>query len=167
MNKKQIENAISDQQPVYWHEVTLKDNRWHLAKVVEFDATKRLWRIQTSEGLRCVRPGDLFPQIVARTCTGEVFLGADGVVYRNGSASTQNFQEPLIELWHQVHKGKQPIEVQHGSTVWKRDALLVMAHACGRRLQLDKSEEYGLPNGGTYADLASKIDGQLLGRRER
>jgi len=96
-----------------------------------------------------------------------VFLGADGVVYRNGSASTQNFQEPLIELWHQIQKGKQPIEVQHGSTVWRRDALLVMAHSCGRRLRLDKPDEYGLANGGTYADLASKIDDQLRGRKKR
>jgi hypothetical protein len=73
----------------------------------------------------------------------------------------------LIELWHQVHKGKPPIEVQHGSTVWKRDVLLVMAHSCGRRLQLDKPNEYGLANGSTYADLAAKIDEQMRGRRER
>lgn len=162
MKRKEIEAAAASKQPVYWHEVTLQDNRWHQVEVVGYDAKKRRWRIQALDGIRLVGSGDLFPQIVPTK--GEVFLETDGLVYRRGRASVQDFERPLLSLWHQVQKGKQPIEVQEGSTVWKRDALLVMAQACGRGRRLDNPESLGLPTGSTYAQLATKIQGRVYTR---
>ena len=102
-------------------------------------------------------------QKMKTTRKNDVFLGVDGFLYKRGSASVQNFQEPLIDLWQEVHAGKQPSTIDQGATVWERDALLVMAKSCGRTLRLDKPEEYGLPDGGTYADLAATIDERLKG----
>jgi hypothetical protein len=166
MTKSEIEKAMASDQPLYWQEVTVERNRWHQVKVVDYDATKRRWRIQTPIGIRLVRSGALFPQIVefGNHTSSEVFLGAGGFVYTSGVASAQRFQKPLIELWHQVYKGKRPISVQQGSTLWKRDALLVMARACGQKERLDRPEEYGLPADATYADLAANIDERLRNR---
>lgn len=97
---------------------------------------------------------------LGRRC--EVFLGVDGYVYSTGSVSAWAFQEPLRVLWHRRRDGKRPrqITIEQGgrSVVWQREALLVVAQACGRSLLLTNPEDYGLPVGSSYADLASLID---------
>ena len=96
----------------------------------------------------------------------EVFLGADGLVY-SSSVASQDFRRPLLELWQHVQEGRCPSTICQGSTVWKREALLVMAHACGGGMRIDKPEEYGLPGSSTYAELAATIDGQMKKRPGR
>jgi hypothetical protein len=92
----------------------------------------------------------------------EVFVGADGLVYTSGSVCVQGFGEPLLDLWLRVYERKRPrqIKIRQGecSTVWRREALLAIAHLFGKGRPLDRPEEYRLPEGSTYADLASDIE---------
>lgn len=94
--------------------------------------------------------------------SNEVFVGADGLVYTSGSVCVQGFGEPLIDLWLRVHERKWPrqIKIRQGNctTVWKREALLAIARLFGKGRPLDRPEAYRLPNGSTYADLASDIE---------
>ena len=94
----------------------------------------------------------------------EVFVGTDKCIYTSGVVSTRNFGEPLVELWHRVQKGKRPITIQQGLIAWEREALLVIAHVFGKELRLDRPEEFDLPDGSTYADLATRIEKRLRGQ---
>ena len=85
MKKKEIEDAVANDRPLYWNEVTSEKNTWHRVQVVDYDAANRQWQIETPVGIRCVGSNALFPPIFGN----EIFLGADDFVHACGSASVQ------------------------------------------------------------------------------